>query len=132
MVLPKPLVPERRPRKVPTRPSSHTPVATSVSLVCVRVTLLQPVPMIVNSDSTPCTPYQNRSGWCGSSEHGPYDMQPTTLPSLGLALAARMLVAKRRLELENTGVLCFWASSKIISTSASEPPRGLSMNTFLP
>ena len=50
--------------------------------VCVRATDSQPVPMIVYRLSTPCTPYQKRSGWCGSISQGPYVSQPTICAEL--------------------------------------------------
>src|SRR5207244_3603690 len=49
-VAPKSCLPARRPRKVPRRPSGHTPTATSASLDCTRETLTPPGHRLVDED----------------------------------------------------------------------------------
>ena len=61
-VPPYPLLPVRMPRNVPMRPSFQVPVTSSKSFELARVTDSQPVPITVNSISTPWIPYQKRSG----------------------------------------------------------------------
>src|SRR5689334_15848984 len=94
---PKALTPERVPRKVPIRPSSHMPVAISVFAACEACTVLQPGPITANNISTPCIPYQYKSSWLGSMVQGAKQEAPNTfphfLPSLTAAMAAVYLNA---------------------------------------
>ena len=116
------------------RPSAHTPTTTSVPSVCTRVTVSQPGPMIVKRISTPWMPYQNRSGWCGSSVHGLARRAAADLADRRLAAAGRL--EPRGEPQRGTGEAAArsspWPAGRSPGTSASEPAIGLSMNSGLP
>src|SRR5690606_12395158 len=104
MVPPYALLPFLVPLTAPTRPSSHTPTIISVSSVCVRETVLQPVPIAAKSISTPWIPYQKKSGWLGSNTAGVYTSAPNTLPYLP-SITSCIPSIYRREEVEKNGIL---------------------------
>ena len=121
------------PRKVPTRPSAQTPVATSVSLVCVRATALAAGAhdRVERLDAVDAVP----------EEIGMVRLDLARAVGDAAEHLAELRIAFRRRgcwwhsagwSWRRPASLCFWASSKISIASASEPATGLSMNTFLP